>query len=344
MPRHARTLALLLPAIGCAGVQVHSELSPGAAVPARVVAVYPVGLRWNAPAYRSYELAMDEVGAILSGGRLSALGPTELKLMDPHSDSIYAATDLASTLAERGLRPDELVALRGWVERRETSDTELLVDTHGKPVGQRRNADVRLVIHEELLGPTPGAELAEVSAEVPVDPFADHPTWDDLPELRRWIARLTTELLDRARPRLGSVPRPVSESGLELTLNPRDEDGFVVDGHPSLDVLLAQLGPVDREAARLDRLLYFDPLTPPTRGELFAKLPQGLFVDRVRSPAARAAGVRPGDLLVEIEGEPAAGPQTLLRWLSTKRPGEKLSLVVLRDGARQSLAFPVPER
>ncbi|MHB1843749.1 MAG: PDZ domain-containing protein [Deltaproteobacteria bacterium] len=326
----------------CASIPMKGESLPGPTIPVRVVAVYPVGLRWSAPAYRSYELAMDEVRELLVLGRYSVLGPTELEVLDSHSDSIYAATNLASSLAERRLRPNDLVALRGWVERRETNDTELLVDQRGKPVGQRRNLDLRLVIHEELIGPTPGSILAEVSAEVPVDPFADHPSWDDMPELRGWVRKLVRRLFDLASARLADTPKAVIDTGLDLSLNPRDEDAFVADGHPALDVLLARLGPVDREAALLDRILYFEPSAPPARAGLFSRLPQGLYVDHVRSPAAKASGIRAGDLIVEIEGEPAAGEQTLRRWMTINGAGQSVRVVVLRDGARKTLALPCP--
>ena len=149
----AASLGLLA---GCGGLEVHRHASAGAPLPTRVVAVYPFALRWGAPAYRGYELAQDELGAILDDGRLAALGPTEFKLLDPQSDAIFAGTDLAGSLAGWGLRPGNLLGLRGWAERREASDVEVLYDKAGKAVGQRRNADVTLVVHRSSSGRLPG--------------------------------------------------------------------------------------------------------------------------------------------------------------------------------------------
>ena len=157
------------------------------------------------------------------------------------------------------------------------------------------------------------------------------------------MRKLTLATLAEAQPRLRSPPT-VDDAGLDLALNPRDEGTFELPGRPSLDTLLAKLGPVDQEAARLDRLQYLDPEILPARAALFATLPQGLYVTKVRSEAATNAGLREGDLIVRVEGETAAGPQTLLRWLSLRPPATPIALTVLRGAEKLELKLPSPAR
>ncbi len=338
--------AILLALLGCAacsGVTVRQSVNPGPPIPARVVAVYPFGLRWKAPAYRAYELAMDEVAAVLDDGMLGAIGPTEFQVRSYESDALFAATSLAGSLAAWGLRPENVLALRGWAERREARGVEVLYDDSGRPIGQRHNTDVRVVIHEELLGPAGGSPVAEAWAEVPVDPFADHPSYDPDPELRRWAQKLTRAVIAASADRLQTVPQ-VADVGVDLTLDPRDEEAFELPGRPSLATLLAGVQPVDKEAARLDRLLYFDPSLETKQVELFERLPQGLYVTAVRSPAAAQAGLLPGDLIVAVQGEPAAGEQTLRRWLTLTAPGLPVTITVLRAAERLALHLPAPSR
>ncbi len=338
--------AILLGLIGCvacSGVTVRQSVNPGPPIPARVVAVYPFGLRWKAPAYRAYELAMDEVAAVLGGGVLGAIGPTEFQVRSYESDALFGATSLASSLAPWGLKPENVLALRGWAERREARGTSVLYDDNGRPIGQRRNVEVKVVIHEELLGPSGGGPVAEATAVVPVDPFADHPSYDPDPDVRRWVQKLTQTVLAAAADRLQTVPQ-VADVGVDLALDPRDEEAFELPGRPALATLLAGVQPLDKEAARLDRLLYFAPDLGPKQVELFERLPQGLYVTAVRSEAAAKAGLLAGDLIVAVQGEAAAGEQTLRRWLSQKSPGDKVELTVLRAAERVAIHLPAPPR
>ena len=48
------------------------------------------------------------------------------------------------------------------------------------------------------------------------------------------------------------------------------------------------------------------------------------------SPAAKA-GLRPGDLLSELDGKPVAGPASVHELLATKAPGDAFKIVVVRD-------------
>jgi len=62
---------------------------------------------------------------------------------------------------------------------------------------------------------------------------------------------------------------------------------------------------------------------------------QGAVVQRVmpQSPAA-TAGLHPGDVVVEFEGDPIHNWMDLLAATGQRQPGQSVHLVVVRDGQR----------
>jgi serine protease Do len=55
------------------------------------------------------------------------------------------------------------------------------------------------------------------------------------------------------------------------------------------------------------------------------------------SPAA-AAGLRPSDVVVAVDGRPVHGRNDMARLLATRAPGERLTLATVRDGQRREVA------
>ena len=106
-------------------------------------------------------------------------------------------------------------------------------------------------------------------------------------------------------------------------------DGHVVVGfnRPTIDQLLAQrqgrpvqLGVSIAKASRIaaQQGLY---------------LPAGAYVGRVRdgSPAA-AAGLRAGDVIVELAGQPIQGDEDVHRMLAQFQPGQSAEMGIWREG------------
>jgi putative serine protease PepD len=64
-----------------------------------------------------------------------------------------------------------------------------------------------------------------------------------------------------------------------------------------------------------------------------AGVPQGLYVTAVLviGPSA-AAGLRPGDIITQIDGQPATSPDQLVELTITKKAGDKVDLTYVRDG------------
>jgi putative serine protease PepD len=80
---------------------------------------------------------------------------------------------------------------------------------------------------------------------------------------------------------------------------------------------------------------YFGLATVPVPGASSSQsgTPQGLFVQAVApgGPAA-SAGLRPGDVITEIDGQPATSNIQLESLTLTKRPGEDVPVTYIRDG------------
>lgn len=68
----------------------------------------------------------------------------------------------------------------------------------------------------------------------------------------------------------------------------------------------------------------------------------GLKVEEVRGPAEKA-GLKPGDILVELEGE-AVTEERIGELLSRHQPGDTVAVVVLRGKKRETFKLTLGER
>jgi serine protease Do len=72
---------------------------------------------------------------------------------------------------------------------------------------------------------------------------------------------------------------------------------------------------------------------------------QGAMVSTVMegSPAEKA-GIKPDDIVVELQGEPVANASELMNRIAIQKPGTDVELVVLRDGKRKKLTVTLDKR
>ena len=72
--------------------------------------------------------------------------------------------------------------------------------------------------------------------------------------------------------------------------------------------------------------------------------PEGAIVRQVEreSPADRA-GIKPGDVIVECQGQPVKGPDDLVALVSAIAPGTRIPVALVRDGRRQTVSVMVEE-
>ncbi|MFQ5669344.1 MAG: trypsin-like peptidase domain-containing protein [Acidobacteriota bacterium] len=72
---------------------------------------------------------------------------------------------------------------------------------------------------------------------------------------------------------------------------------------------------------------------------------RGALVQDVQSgKAADRAGVKPGDAIVAIDGEPLAGSNDLIARISAHRPGDTIELTLIREGRRKRVHVQLEDR
>src|SRR3954453_17829481 len=86
-------------------------------------------------------------------------------------------------------------------------------------------------------------------------------------------------------------------------------------------------------------------VTPALQRALGLAVSRGAIVQEVtvNSPAERA-GLRPYDVIVDVEGQPIASNEELIRDIAARQPGSTAKLDIVRDGRRQSLPVKLAER
>ncbi len=75
------------------------------------------------------------------------------------------------------------------------------------------------------------------------------------------------------------------------------------------------------------------------------KAQEGAFVESVEAgKPAEKAGVRPGDTIVRVDNVPVKDTRDLIGYVSSKTPGSKVQLTVVRDGKETTLTATLAER
>lgn len=120
----------------------------------------------------------------------------------------------------------------------------------------------------------------------------------------------------------------------------RGRDGLAVS-EETIRAALPQL----RQGARVERAWIGIAAGPMREGRPNAGPDQGAIVREVmpQSPAA-AAGLRPGDVVVEFEGSVIHTWSELVAALGQRQPGQSVHLVVLRDGNRVDVTVKLGAR
>lgn len=121
--------------------------------------------------------------------------------------------------------------------------------------------------------------------------------------------------------------RPGSKAQLELWRNGARREVAVAVGEAKTATAAAEPGTAKAEGGRLG--LALRPLSPEEQRE--AQVAGGLVVEDVAGPAAKA-GIRPGDVVLAVNGTPVRSVDQL-RGLAAKS-GKSLALLVKRDDAR----------
>jgi hypothetical protein len=293
---------------------VPAELSASA------VMVYPFLFRWPEPAFRSFELSQRLIDVALSeaGERALLFGPSEFKVYRPEDDNAWAASNAVTLLAPYGVRPEQGLVLRPWAERRIQSAQGELLDAQGRPVGQSTVEETTYLGHVEVIHPSSHRRVLEISGEVKTDPFAERTDdgADPAPELTRLMESLTREALRALADHL-QTPREPSPAPATVALVPWQAFDYAEEGRPAHLGALALMDPLDAELLRQQRLRFANPTVELSVLDRMTRLPAGLYV----LSAPEGGSLAPGDLILQIEGQPAL-PQGLARTRLAPTPAQ----------------------
>ena len=82
----------------------------------------------------------------------------------------------------------------------------------------------------------------------------------------------------------------------------------------------------------------FDGQDLPQFWQDFRSLPEGIYITR----ANEGLGLLPGDILLSVNGKKVSTWDSLLELLSKYQPGDKVKIIVFRDGAEKKLNLTIP--
>ena len=112
--------------------------------------------------------------------------------------------------------------------------------------------------------------------------------------------------------------------------------GFAVPAH-MVDSVMEQL--LEYGEVRRGRLgIIIQDVTPDLANALDLDTVEGAVVTQVEpDSAAEEAGIRAGDVIIEVEGQPVAGSAALRNLIGLMRVGEEVDITLLRDGRRRTV-------
>lgn len=334
-----RPLLLVGLALAACAHRPRVDLRPGAPLPVQAAAIYPMTFRWDEPAHRSFELSELLALQAMQTDRYAVFGPGEFRLLRQTSDNPFIGSDLALGLADRGIAPTQAIVFRPWAERRIQSAYKEVYDARGKPMGRQRVEETQIVARLEVFHSASREILAVVTETIDIDPLVPRDSTDPLPELTERMTQMMAAALDAIEERAPGE-RLRRDPGFTWLWNPRAALEYATEGRPALVETLHAVDPLEQELLIDARLRFFHPnLDDATAGRL-KRLPGGLYITEV-GPSAQGV-LQPGDLIVEIEGEPAL-PQVLHRAMRRASPDRPVPMKVRRNATIEEIALPLPK-
>jgi serine protease DegQ len=120
--------------------------------------------------------------------------------------------------------------------------------------------------------------------------------------------------------------------------------GFAIPAGTVVTVVRQLLATGEVKRAYLG-VLYGTQVTPDLNQQFGLGVDEGVSVDEVPpgTPAAEA-GVKPGDVIVSLNGKPIRTQEDLIGELNRHQPGDEVTLGIVRDGKRRQLDVTLAER
>ena len=314
---------------GCSGGITKVIKPPESPISVAAVVITPVRITGTeGPGWRRFELAQRqvEVGLRECGDRLAFFGPGEVKVTRWEEPG-WLGNTAVPLLTKAAVPVDQAVLIRTTIEQRLASSTQEREDDKGRAKGGVASQEVTWLLTVELIHPSSRQIIAELSAKVVIDPFAD-PTgeeeFDAAPPMTRLLESLTKEALRIAR--RWELDRPTSrDSGLTLALSPA-----ITAAQP--DSAAAQTDALQAEIWMQARARFLSPWLSDDQAAKLARTAPSLFV--VAAPGG--GSVQPGDLILQIDGQPAL-PEVLAR---KRLAGVPVEVRVGRGGNERDAVIP----
>lgn len=324
-----RALVLLVVVSGCASGITRTVRPPKEPLQLSALVVPAVRITGAEPSgWRSFELAQRQVDVLLrqAGDRLAFFGPSEVQI-SRWDEPGWLGTTALPAITRAAVPVEQVVVLKTTAELRLASSLQEREDSQGLAKGGTRSQESTWLLSMELVHPSSRQVLAELSAQVTIDPFAP-PTgeeeFDPTPPMTHLLETMTREALAVAR-RWEADLSTARDSGLTLALSPA-----ITAAQP--DAKGAQTDPLQAEVWMQARARF---LTPWLTDDLVAKLARtapALYV--VAAPGD--APVQPGDLILSVDGQPAL-PQVLAR---KRLRGVPVEVRVGRGGVERDTVIP----
>lgn len=314
---------------GCSGGITKVIRPPETPISVSAVVIPPVRITGTlAPGWRRFELAQRQVEVGLSdcGDRLAFFGPAEVQV-SRWEEPGWLGNTAVPLLARAAVPVDQAVLIRTTVEQRLASSTQEREDAKGLKKGGVASQETTWLVTVELVHPSSRAIVAELTAQVVIDPFAEltgEEEYDAAAPMTHLLERLTREALKIAR--RWELDRPTArDSGLTLALSPA-----ITASQP--DSAEAQTDALQAEIWMQARARFLSPwLTDDLAAKLARTTPSLLVV-----AAPGGGSVQPGDLILSVDGQPAL-PEVLARKRLTGVPVE---VRVGRGGNERDAVIP----
>jgi hypothetical protein len=327
--RSGLLLCLCLCLAGCSGGITKTIRPPASPLTVSAVVITPVRITGTeAPGWRRFELAQRQVdiGLRECGDRLAFFGPAEVQI-SRWEEPGWLGNTAVPLLARAALPVDQAVLIRTTIEQRLASSTQEREDDKGRAKGGVASQETTWLINLELVHPSSRQIIAEFSAKVVIDPFAE-PTgeeeFDAAPPMTRLLESLTKEALRVAR--RWEVDRAAArDSGLTLALSPA-----VTAAQP--DAAAAQTDALQAEIWMQARARFLSPWLTDDQAAKLARTAPSLSV--MAGPSGLS--VQPGDLILSIDGQPAL-PEVLAR---KRLAGVPVEVRVGRGGNERDAVIP----
>lgn len=135
--------------------------------------------------------------------------------------------------------------------------------------------------------------------------------------------------------------------GINVAYLPPAESGAVAIGFaiPSDTVIsiVRQLLTSGRVERAYLGVVFGTEITPDLNQQFGLGADEGVSVDDVQGPAA-GAGIEPGDVIVSLDGKETRTVEDLLSALNRRRPGDEVTVGIVRDGKRRQIEVTLAER